>query len=139
LINEDSYEILGDASLSLEHNGMHRSRLTRQPIFQNYSYAIAVECAIGCQQGMFTREELQDLVEISGARLIRDHQREDIDSERTIIVLCDDNDPSVIRKYQQCKNQVSFVIPEFFLDSVVIYEVQPIKSYELIQHIDPSM
>ena len=131
LINEESYEILGDASLSSEHNGMHRSRLTRQPIFRSCPYAIAVECAIGCQHGMFTRQELQRLVEISGATLIRDDQLEDADAELTIVVLCDDEDKSVTKKYHTLKNKIFYVIPEFFLDSVVLYEVQSVKCYEL--------
>jgi len=132
LLNEENYEIQGDSSLSSDHNGMQRSRLTRQPIFKSYPYAIAVECAIGCQQGMFTRDELENLVELSGAILIRNVQQDSIESHRTLIVLCDDDDKNVVKKYENLKVKYVFVIPEFFLDSIVLYEVQPIKSYELI-------
>jgi len=135
LISEDPYEIIGDASLSPQHNGMNRSRIVRQSVFENYSYAIAVECSIGCQQGMFTREELEQLVRLSGAKLIQD-SNQTIESELTIIVLCDDDDKLVIKKYQHFKNPVFYVIPEFFLDSLVLYEVQPIKGYELLYQID---
>lgn len=136
LLDEESYEILGDASLSSQHNGMQRSRLVREPIFKSYSYAIAVECSIGCQQGMFTREELEQLVRLSGAILLQDHNREELDNDTTIIVLCDDDDKMVVKKYNDLKYKVCYVIPEFFLDSVVLYEVQPIKGYELLYQID---
>ncbi|CAF3360348.1 unnamed protein product [Rotaria sp. Silwood1] len=136
LLNEDSYEILGDASLSSEHNGMNRSRLIHQPIFQSYSYAIAVECSIGCQQGMFTRQELEQLVQLSGAILLKEHNRQALDINTTIIVLCDDDDKMVVKKYHDLKNKIYYVIPEFFLDSLILYEVQPIKGYELLYQID---
>lgn len=135
LISEDSYEIIGDASLSPQHNGLNRSRIVRQPVFENYSYAIAVECSIGCQQGMFTRDELEQLVRLSGAKLIQD-SNQTIDSQLTIVVLCDDDDKLVVKKYQHFKNSIFYVIPEFFLDSLVLYEVQPIKGYELLYQID---
>ncbi|CAF4111249.1 unnamed protein product [Rotaria socialis] len=136
LLNEDSYEITGDASLSGQHNGMNRSRLTRQPIFKSYPYAIAVECSIGCQQGMFTRIELENLVELSGATILRDQNRQQLDMNITIVVLCDDDDKAVVKKYIGVKNKIYYVIPEFFLDSVVLYEVQPIKGYELLYQIE---
>jgi hypothetical protein len=136
VINEDSYEITGDASLSSQHNGMHRSRLIHEPIFKSYSYAIAVECSIGCQQGMFTRQELEQLVQLSGASLIQEDNREELDIDTTIIVLCDDDDKMVVNKFSGLKNKIYYVIPEFFLDSVVLYEVQPIKGYELLYQID---
>lgn len=115
---------------------MNRSRITRQPIFKSYPYAIAVECSIGCQQGMFTRQELENLVEVSGATLLKDLHRQHLDVNTTIIVLCDDDDKMIVKKYQGLKNKVYFVIPEFFLDSVVLYEVQPIKGYELLYNIE---
>ncbi|CAF1002580.1 unnamed protein product [Rotaria magnacalcarata] len=136
LLNEDSYEITGDASLSGQHNGMNRSRLTRQPIFKSYPYAIAVECSIGCQQGMFTRIELENLVELSGATILRDQNRQQLDVNITVVVLCDDDDKEVVKKYLGVKNKIYYVIPEFFLDSVVLYEVQPIKGYELLYQIE---
>lgn len=115
---------------------MHRSRLTREPIFKSYSYAIAVECSIGCQQGMFNRQELEQLVQLSGASLVQEENRNDFDNQTTIIVLCDDDDKMVVKKYTGLKNKIYYVIPEFFLDSVVLYEVQPIKGYELLYQID---
>ena len=136
VINEESYEIQGDASLSSQHNGMHRSRLIHEPIFKSYPYAIAVECSIGCQQGMFTRQELEQLVELSGAILLQEHNRQQLDMNTTIVVLCDDEDKMVVKKYNGLKNKITYVIPEFFLDSVVLYEVQPIKGYELLYQID---
>lgn len=136
LLNEDAYEILGDASLSSQHMGMQRSRLVRQPIFKSYPYAIAVECSIGCQQGMFTKQELEQLVQVSGATLLQDHERQSLDINTNIVVLCDDDDKLVVKKYQGVKNKIYYVIPEFFLDSVVLYEVQPIKGYELLYQID---
>lgn len=135
LISEDAYEIIGDASLSPQHNGMNRSRIVRQPVFENYSYTIAVECSIGCQQGMFTREELEQLVRLSGAKLL-ENPHQSIESPTTVVVLCDDDDKSVVKKYQHLKSSVFYVIPEFFLDSLVLYEVQPIKGYELLYQID---
>ncbi|UJR25900.1 hypothetical protein I4U23_007248 [Adineta vaga] len=135
-LNEESYEILGDASLSSQHNGMHRSRLIREPIFKSYSYTIAVECSIGCQHGMFNRQELEQLVQLSGANLLQDDNRDELDLNTSIVVLCDDDDKTVVKKYQDFKNKVYYVIPEFFLDSIVLYEVQPIKGYELLYQID---
>jgi hypothetical protein len=115
---------------------MHRSRLIHEPIFKTYTYAIAVECSIGCQQGMFNRQELEQLVQLSGAILLQEQNRHQLDLQTTIIVLCDDDDKMVVNKYNGLKNQIYYVIPEFFLDSVVLYEVQPIKGYELLYQID---
>lgn len=81
---------------------------------------------------MFNRQELEQLVELCGAHLVKNIDDEQIDSNRMIIVLCDDNDKAIARKYQTVKNKVFFVIPEFFLDSIVLYEIQPIKFYELV-------
>ena len=136
LVNESSYEIIGDASLSPQHNGMHRSRVMQQPIFKSCSYAIAVECSIGCQQGMFTRNELEQLVQLSGAILLQNYRQQHLDMNTIVVVLCDDNDKMVVRKYHGLKNKLHYVIPEFFLDSLVLYEVQPIKGYELFYQID---
>ena len=136
LLSEETYEILGDSSLSVDHHGMQRSRLTREPIFKSMPYAFAVECAIGCQQGMFTRDELERLVELAGAILIRNVQNETIETHRTLIVLCDDEEKNVRKKYQHVQVKVVFVIPEYFLDSIVLHEVQPIKCYELLEQID---
>lgn len=85
---------------------------------------------------MFTRDELERLVELAGASLLQTDSREQLDDENTIVVLCDDNDKTVVKKYADLSNRVHFVIPEFFLDSVVLYEVQPIKGYELLGQID---
>lgn len=115
---------------------MNRSRLIGEPIFKTYSYTIAVECSIGCQQGMFTKQELEQLVELSGASLLNDENRNELDNHATIIVLCDDDDKMVVKKYHGLKNKIYYVIPEFFLDSIVLYEVQPIKGYELLYQID---
>ena len=82
---------------------MHRSRLTQEPIFKDYSYAISVECSIGCQQGMFTRQELEQLVQLSGAILLEDSNRNQLDLNTTIIVLCDDDDKMVVKKYTGLK------------------------------------
>ncbi|CAF3766928.1 unnamed protein product [Adineta steineri] len=136
LLNEESYEILGDASLSSQHNGMNRSRLIHEPIFKSYSYAIAVECSIGCQQGMFTRQELEKLVQLSGAILLQEHNREELDNNTTIIVLCDDDDKMVVTKYNDLKNKIYYVIPEFFLDSLVLYEIYNMDGFVAMTNTD---
>ncbi len=110
--------------------------MIHEPIFKPYSYAIAVECSIGCQQGMFTKQELEQLVQLSGASLLNDDNRDELDPHITVIVLCDDDDKMVGKKYSGLKNKLYYVIPEFFLDSIVLYEVQPIKGYELLYQID---
>ncbi|CAF4032767.1 unnamed protein product, partial [Rotaria sp. Silwood1] len=93
-------------------------------IFQSYSYSIPVQCSIGSQQGMFTRQELEQLVQLSGAILLKEHNRQALDINTTIIVLCDDDDKMVVKKYHDLKNKIYYVIPEFFLDSLILYEVQ---------------
>ena len=84
---------------------------------------------------MFTRQELEQLVHLSGAALVDEHNLDALDIDLTVVVLCDDENKSIVRKYHELKNTTFYVIPEFFLDSLVLYEVQPIRSYEIVPRI----
>ena len=72
---------------------------------------------------------------MSGAVLIDEHNLHALDIDRTVVVLCDDENRSIVRKYHELKNAIFYVIPEFFLDSLVLYDVQPIRSYEIVPRI----
>ena len=86
---------------------------------------------MGMRQMKTTREELIEIIELSGATLINDY----IQYER-LIILCNSKKEMVHRKKQNEDNltmikekNIYYCKPEFLFESIVRHEVQSIEKY----------
>ncbi|CAF0854414.1 unnamed protein product [Didymodactylos carnosus] len=125
IIKEDNFEITGDSILSTSHRGMQQSRLNhQQPIFSHKKYSIAIHCD-DCQN-MFDRQELIELIHLSGAIY-------ETNSDNASIILCGEeyvNNLKQLNGKKWRKTNVIYVAPEFLLDSILKYEIQSFTEYE---------
>ncbi|UJR26682.1 hypothetical protein I4U23_007999 [Adineta vaga] len=136
IIHEKPYEIQGDLTLSPDHHGMQRSRQSILPynlpktyLLENYS--IMLKCD-GCQ-GMMNNDELIELVKLCGAKYTTDSHFSRFQSGIIRVVLCE-KEYLINRKevYEKCVQAgVHFVTPEWFLESLVHYCIQPFQEYEI--------
>ncbi|CAF0888786.1 unnamed protein product [Didymodactylos carnosus] len=136
IIDENIYEICGDLTLSPDHNGMQRSRLsvlpkTLPPTLLLDNYSIMIKCD-GCQD-MMNNDELIELVQLSGAHYTMDSHFSRISRSIIRVVLCE---KEYLRNrkemYDKCvKVGVHFLTPEWFLESLVQYKVQPFHEYQI--------
>ncbi|UJR22406.1 hypothetical protein I4U23_025467 [Adineta vaga] len=136
LINEKSFEIQGDLTLSSDHNGMQRSRqsilpnnLPKNLLLEHFS--IMLKCN-GCQE-MMNNEELIELVQLSGAKHTTDSHFSRLQPGITRIVLCE-KEYLINRRemYEKCINSgIHFLTPEWFLESLVQYRIQPFQEYQI--------
>ncbi|CAF0848157.1 unnamed protein product [Didymodactylos carnosus] len=141
IIDEKNYEIRGDLTLSSDHNGMQRSRLNVLPktipstlLLDNYS--IMIKCD-GCQD-MMNNDELIELVRLSGANYTTDSHFSRISRSVIRVVLCEKEYLHNRKEmYDKCvKVGVHFLTPEWFLESIVQYKVQPFHEYQIIPSIE---
>ncbi len=136
IINEKPFEIQGDLTLSIDHNGlilfsivdlyivffyfkgMQRSRQSILPVnipknylFENFS--IMLKCD-GCQE-MLNNDELIELVRLSGAKYTTDSHLSRLQTDLIRIVLCE-KEYLINRKemYDKCVHVgVHFLTPEW--------------------------
>lgn len=119
---EQSYEIQSDSHTTLRlSTGAHRYLFDK-------SYGFAIECQ-QCQ-GSITRNELIELIELTGAKFYE--QDNPIDR---LIVLCDTNEANLIgikEKYSSTNsNNIKYVTSDFLLKSIIKFEIQDIDKYSL--------
>ncbi|CAF1935180.1 unnamed protein product [Rotaria magnacalcarata] len=136
ILNEKSFEIQGDLTLSSDHNGMQRSRqsilpdnLPKNLLLENFS--IMLKCN-GCQE-MMNNDELIELVQLSGAKHTTDSHFARIQTGITRIVLCE-KEYLINRRemYEKCIHAgIHFLTPEWFLESLVQYRIQPFQEYQI--------
>ncbi|CAF0873308.1 unnamed protein product [Adineta steineri] len=136
LINEKPYEIQGDLTLSSDHNGMQRSRqsilpenLPKNLLLENFS--VMLKCN-GCQE-MMNNDELIELVQLSGAKHTTDSHFSRLQTHITRIVLCE-KEYLINRRemYEKCIHSgIHFLTPEWFLESLVQYRIQPFQEYQI--------
>ncbi|CAF1434319.1 unnamed protein product [Rotaria sp. Silwood1] len=136
ILNEKLYEIQGDLTLSSDHNGMQRSRqsilpdsLPKNLLFENFS--IMLKCN-GCQE-MMNNDELIELVQLSGAKHTTDSHFSRLQIGITRIVLCE-KEYLINRRemYEKCiQAGIHFLTPEWFLESLVQYRIQPFQEYQI--------
>lgn len=119
---EQSYEIRSDSHTTLRlSTGIHRY------LFDE-SYGFAIECR-QCQ-GSITRNELIELIELTGAKFYEDDNHID-----RLIVLCDTNEKNLSKikdKYSPSNlNNIKYVTSDFLLKSIIKFEIQDIDKYSL--------
>ncbi|CAF4411322.1 unnamed protein product [Rotaria sp. Silwood2] len=136
IITEQPFEIQGDLTLSSDHHGMQRSRqsilpnnLPKTSLFEKFS--IMLKCD-GCQE-MVNNDELIELVKLSGAKHTTDSYFSRLQTDLIRIVLCE-KEYLINRKeiYDKCVHiGVHFLTPEWFLESLVQYRIQPFQDYQI--------
>ncbi|CAF2044351.1 unnamed protein product [Rotaria magnacalcarata] len=137
IINEKIFEIQGDSTLSPNHNGMQRSRqsnlahnLPASLLFEKFS--IMLKCD-GCQK-LMNNNELIELVKLSGAKHTIESYFSRLQTGLIRIVLCE-KEYLVQRKeiYEKCIHiGIHFLSPEWFLESLVQYRIQPFEDYQIL-------
>lgn len=138
LVDERPFEVRGDTSLGLDHGGMRRSRLTPAPLLDKYD--ICLRCDQNDCAPLQTVEQVQELIELSGARLIQNFTAIGTwDKTREIVLVAGIQGLHGGEKKRKavlntCRVlNVRCVNIHWLLISIAKYEVQPIESYEVEQ------
>lgn len=92
IINEKTFEIQGDSTVSSDHNGMQRSRqsiltsnLPKNFLFENFF--IMLKCT-GCQK-LINNNELIELIKLTGAKYTTESYFSRMQTSLIRIVLCE--------------------------------------------------
>lgn len=138
LVDERPYEIRGDTSLGHDHGGMRRSRLTPSFLLQNYS--ICLRCAPGDCVPLQDVEQIQELIEICGGRLVKSFgEIRTLDNQRQMVLIFgpngigggDEKRQMILERCQQF--HVRCVNIHWLLISIAKFDVQPLDNYDLNQ------
>lgn len=138
LVDERPYEIRGDTSLGYDHGGMRRSRLT--PSFLLEKYSICLRCTASDCAPLQTVEQVEELIELCGGRLVRNFSEiKSIDQQRQMILVFGIN--GIVggeNKRQQILNRcqqfnVRCVNIHWLLISIAKFEIQPLDNYDISQ------
>lgn len=133
ILDHFPYEILRDKYSMKNSRGIKQCRFDNLPVFPS-SYLISIECHSGIKSLKMTRTELIEIVELSGATLFHDYNRED----RRLIVLCNSKKEMLQVKQRNNENNQSLTInereivyckPDFLFNSIVRHEVQIVNDY----------
>ncbi|CAF3151170.1 unnamed protein product [Rotaria socialis] len=127
IIDETPFEIHGDATMSTMHLARQNSIV---PLFSS-SVSFAIDCA--SFQKALTRNELAELVILSGATLFNSEQLSTRDQSKTLLVLADAiaDRHQLENKYKSCHMNVKFLTPGFLLKSIIYHQQQPFEDFEL--------
>ncbi|CAF1057752.1 unnamed protein product [Rotaria sp. Silwood1] len=129
IVDQFSYEILRDKQTFNNSRGIKQCRFDQLPVFPS-SCIISVECHKGIKQLKMTRDELIEIVELSGGTLLNDY----IGYEK-LIIICNSKKEMINRRKQNNDNllinekNIYYSKPEFLFDSIVRHEVQAIEKY----------
>jgi len=125
-IDEHPYEIQSDSHTTLRLS-IQNYQINNQYLF-NKSYGFAIECR-QCQ-GSINRNELIELIELTGAKFYENDNKIDM-----LIVLCDINEKNLNKikeKYLQTNiSNIKYVTSDFLLKSIIKFEIQDIDKYLL--------
>lgn len=116
IINEKTYEIQGDLTLASDHHE---------------NYWIMLKCE-GCQN-MLNNNELAELIQLSGGKYMTDSHFSRWQPGIHRIVLCE-REYLIHRRemYEKCvQSGIHFLTPEWFLETLVQYRIQPFQEYQL--------
>ena len=126
LLDHFPFEILRDQQAPSKSRGIKQCRFDHLPVFPSSSI-VSVQCRSGVKHLKMTREELIEIIELSGATLFDEHL-----SAKSLIVLCNSKE-EMKRSKQQTRTDPSTVIryckPEFLFDSIVRHEIQAMENY----------
>lgn len=138
IVDERPYEIRGDTSLGSDHGGMRRSRLTPSYLLDKFS--ICLRCSPNDCAPLQTIEQVQELVELCGARLVKNFSEiKTIDNERQMILVLGINGFSGGEKKRKalldtCQQfNVKCVNIHWLLISIAKFDVQPLENYDINQ------
>ncbi|CAF1187252.1 unnamed protein product [Adineta steineri] len=133
IVDEINYEIRGDIPFGEYHDGMRKSRLSKQmKLFENCKFFILCD---DCQDNM-TKNELASLIQLCHGSLLNTFPlTTDIDDSILTIVLCYELLPFDNLNQQELfilsrSNGVHFLHPEWILESIVQFSLQPFECYE---------
>ncbi|CAF0929022.1 unnamed protein product [Rotaria sordida] len=133
IIDEISFEIRGDIPFGQYHDGMRNSRLSKHVnLFQNCQFFILCD---GCQEKM-SKTELASLITLCNGTLLNNLPiTTPNDCSILTIVLCDKILPFNSLNQQQLfetsrSNGVNYLSPEWVLESIVQFSLQPFDNYE---------
>ncbi|CAF2637130.1 unnamed protein product [Rotaria sp. Silwood2] len=133
IIDEVSFEIRGDLPFGEYHDGMRNSRLSKHKnLFQYCQFFILCE---GCQEKM-SKTELASLITLCNGTILNTlPTTTPNDSSILTIVLCDKIFPFNSLDQQQLfetsrSNGVNYISPEWVLESIVQFSLQPFDTYE---------
>ncbi|CAF0815593.1 unnamed protein product [Didymodactylos carnosus] len=133
LVDETTFEIRGDVPYSDYHDGMRTSRLMRYNdhggLFKNYN--LLIECD-GCQNKM-SKNDLIALIKLCNGNVI-DCLPSNNTTKTTTVILCEKltyTNSEQLKYYENCKQaNIHFLSPEWILESIVHYSIQPYDEYE---------
>ncbi|CAF1283834.1 unnamed protein product [Adineta ricciae] len=128
ILDHFPYEILRDKRSPANTRGIKQCRFDNLPVFPS-SCIISVECHSGVKSLKMTRNELIEIVELSGATLFNDHS-----PCQRLIVLCNSKGEMLNVKQRndndfKLSTTISYCKPEFLFDSIVRHEMQIIDDY----------
>ncbi|CAF0894738.1 unnamed protein product [Rotaria sordida] len=131
IIDEHPFEITSDSHTTLRLS-VQNFQNNHKYLFNNSSSTLIYGFAIECRQcqGSISRNELIELIELTGAKLYDNENSIDI-----LIVLCDTNEKNLNKiKEKYCHINVpniKYVICDFLLKSIVKFEIQDVDKYSL--------
>ncbi len=126
ILDHFPYEILRDKQSLKNTRGIKQCRFDQLPIFPS-SCIISIECYSNIKSMKITRDELIEIIELSGASLLNDY----INYE-TLIILCSTKKEMIERKKYIDNNGIKTIYyckPNFLFHSIVRHEIQSIKKY----------
>ena len=130
VLDQFPFEILRDRTSPADSRGIKQCRFDYLPVFPS-SCVLSVECSTGIEPLGMSRDELIDLVDLTGATLLNEY----IDC-KTLIVICNSKSEMIARR-QQDEDQswpsnektIHYCSPDFLFDSIVRHEVQSLEPY----------
>ncbi|CAF2719642.1 unnamed protein product [Rotaria sp. Silwood2] len=133
IINEINYEMRGDIPFGDYHDGMKKSRLSKEvKLFEKCQFFILCD---GCQDRM-SKDELSALIKLCHGSILHTFPlKATNDNSALTIVLCDKLLPfdsaSQQHLFQLCRSSgVHFLSPEWIIESIVQFTLQSFDSYE---------
>lgn len=138
LIDERPYEIRGDSSLGNDHGGMRRSRLTPSFLLENYS--IYLRCTNNDCAPLQTIEQVQELIQLCGGRLVRNFSEiKSMDQQRQIVLVMgvqritggEEKRQNILNACQQFN--VRCVNIHWLLISIAKFDIQPLDNFDINQ------
>lgn len=126
LLDQYPYEILRDDQSLSNTRGIKQCRFDHLPVFPS-SYVFSIECHSKSKSLSITRDELLEIVDLSGATVFHDHHECD-----QVIILCNTkNEMFTLKKSltHLTERHVNFCKPDFLFHSIVRHHIQSIENY----------
>ncbi|XP_072343370.1 breast cancer type 1 susceptibility protein homolog isoform X2 [Scyliorhinus torazame] len=126
VIDEVMFEVQGDVINGRSHNGPRKARKTTDEKLLLRHYEI---CCFGSFTGM-SRDQLEWMVELCGASIIKEPYLFTYSSNRTAVVVVQSDANSANTDYEAIQRQYNTVVSrEWILDSVACYENHQLEAY----------